>query len=92
MCSEETLLSQIRNCVDGNMSSIHQMVNQNLYNQLNLDPRWLDAIDEFSIQQDGSGALEDGYIYNYDNDNKYGRRTIVEVDKQGSIKRVVTFK
>ena len=90
--SAGTLLSQIRNCVDGNISSIHQMVNQNLYNQLNLDPRWLDAIDEFSMLQDESGALEDGYIYNYDNYNEHGRKTIVEVDKQGSIKRVVTFK
>lgn len=82
----KSLLDQLRFCVDDNLKMIHGMVQQHLYQALGLDPRWLDEVDEYSI------GTENGYAYCYDTDNKYGRKSIVEVDFQGQITRKVTFK
>ena len=91
MHASKSLIDQLRGCVDDNLSAIHGMVQQNLYQQLNLDPRWLDEVDEFEMPGELGEPLC-GYIYNYDDDNKYGRKTLVEVNKQGQITRKVTFK
>lgn len=89
--SSKSLLDQLRGCVDQNLNAIHGMVQQNLYNQLGLDPRWLDEVDEFEMLGE-LGELISGYLYNYDDENKYGRKSIVEVNKQGQITRNITFK
>lgn len=89
--SSKSLLDQLRGCVDQNLNAIHGMVQQNLYSQLGLDPRWLDEVDEFEMLSE-LGELLSGYLYNYDDDNKYGRKSIIEVNKQGEITRQITFK
>ena len=85
------MLDQLRSCVDDNLKAIHGMVQQQLYNQLGLDPRWLDEVDEYAIAND-LGGVDNGYVYCYDLDNKYGRKSLVEVSKEGNITRKVTFK
>lgn len=82
----KSLLDQLRGCVDNNLQVIHGMVQQNLYQQLGLDPRWLDQVDRFFI------GNESGYAYHYDGDNMHGCKTMIEVDKNGQITRKVTFK
>lgn len=82
----KSLLDQIRSCVDDNLKAIHGMVQQNLYHALGLDPRWLDQVDEYAI------GNESGYTYCYDLDNRYGNKSLVEVNKQGQVTRKVTFK
>ena len=87
----KSLLDQLRSCVDDNLRAIHGMVQQYLYQQLGLDPRWLDEVDVFTMP-DGNGNYDMGYIYNYDDCNKFGNKTMVEVDRQGQITRKITFK
>ena len=87
----KSLLDQLRSCVDDNLRAIHGMVQQYLYQQLGLDPRWLDEVDVFTMP-DGNGNYDMGYIYNYDDCNKLGNKTMVEVDRQGQITRKITFK
>lgn len=82
----KSLIEQLRGCVDNNLQAIHGIVQQHLYQQLGLDPRWLCQVDEFTI------AGESGYAYRYDDDNKYGRKAMIEVDRQGRVTRKVTFK
>ena len=89
--SSKSLIDQLRGCVDQNLNVIHGMVQQNLYSQLGLDPRWLDEVDEYEMPN-LNGDVENGYIYFYDNDNKYGRKSVVEVNRQGQVTRKVTFK
>ena len=87
----KSLIDQLRGCVDINLTAIHGMVQQNLYQQLGLEPRWLDEVDEFQMPGENGGSLS-GYLYNYDDDNKHGLKTIVEVSKEGQVTRKVTFK
>ena len=87
----KSLLDQLRSCVDDNLKAIHGMVQQQLYSQLGLDPRWLDEVDEYAIAND-LGGVDNGYVYCYDLDNKFGRKSLVEVSKEGNITRKVTFK
>ena len=89
--SSKSLIEDLRGCVDNNLQAIHDVLKQNLYQQLGLDPRWLDQVDEFEMV-DESGQELSGYLYNYDDDNNYGRKTLIEVDKQGNITRQITFK
>ena len=87
----KSLLDQLRSCVDENLRAIHGMVQQQLYSQLGLDPRWLEEVDEYAIANDLDG-VDNGYVYCYDLDNKLGRKSFIEVSKQGAITRKVTFK
>lgn len=84
--SSKSLIDQLRGCVDNNLQIIHGIVQQNLYQLLGLDPRWLDQVDAFTIGE------ESGYAYHYDADNKYGRKSLIEIDHQGQVMRIVTFK
>lgn len=84
--SSKSLLDQLRGCTDSNLQTIHGMVQQNLYHQLGLDPRWLEQVEEFAIGE------ECGYAYHYDASNKHGHKSLIEVNKQGQITRKVTFK
>ncbi len=84
--TSKSLLDQLRGCVDGNLQVIHGMVQQNLYQQLGLDPRWLDHVDMFAIGE------ETGYAYHYDSNNRFGRKSMIEVNNQGQVTRKVTFK
>ena len=84
--ASKSLIDQLRGCVDSNLQIIHGIVQQNLYQQLGLDPRWLDQVDAFTIGE------ESGYAYHYDADNKYGRKSLIEVNPQGQVMRTVTFK
>ena len=84
--ASKSLIDQLRGCVDNNLQIIHSIVQQNLYQQLGLDPRWLDQVDAFTIGE------ESGYAYHYDADNKYGRKSLIEVNLQGQVMRTVTFK
>ena len=87
-----SLLNQIRGAVDANISAIHQMVQQHVYDALGLEPRWLSYVDQFSIPN-GDGSFEEGYSYAYEDMSKtYGRKSWVEVDNQGNIKRVIKTK
>lgn len=87
----KSLFDQLRNCVDDNLKAIHGMMQQMLYQQLGLEPRWLDEVDEYTISND-EGGVDNGYVYCYDLENKYGHKSLVEVSKQGKITRKVTFK
>ncbi len=89
--SSKSLLGQLRDCVDGNLQAIHETVVENLYRQLNLDPRWLDEVDEYEMKNE-AGELVNGYLYSYDDDNRHGRKSVVEVSRQGEITRKITFK
>lgn len=84
--TSKSLIDQLRGCVDGNLQVIHGMVQQNLYQQLGLDPRWLDHVDMFAIGE------ETGYAYHYDSNNRFGRKSMIEVNNQGQVTRKVTFK
>ncbi len=89
--ASKSLLDQVRGLVDQNLSAIHGMVQQNLYNALGLEPRWLEQVDAYQVQN-VSGGIDEGYIYYYDADNKQGRKSMIEVDKQGKITHKVTYK
>lgn len=89
--ASKSLLDQLRGCVDNNLAAIHGIVQQSLYQQLGLEPRWLDEVDEYAIAND-KGGVDNGYVYCYDMDNRNGRKSLIEVDKQGQITRKVTFK
>ena len=89
--SDKALLEQLRDCVDNNLQAIHSIVMQNLYQQLGLELRWLDEVDEFEMAGLAGEGLS-GYLYNYDSANKHGRKSIIEVNKQGQITRKITFK
>lgn len=89
--ASKSLLDQLRGCVDEQLTAIHGMVQQNLYHQLGLDPRWLDEVDAFEMLNDSGERLK-GYLYNYDQTNRFGRKSIIEVSQQGEITRKITFK
>lgn len=94
-CKEQassSLLDQVRSSVDGNLAAIHQTVQQHLYEQLGLEPRWLSHVDSFSIPN-GDGTSEEGYSYAYEDMSKaFARKSWVEVDKRGKVKRVFETK
>jgi hypothetical protein len=94
-CKEQassSLLDQVRSSVDGNLAAIHQTVQQHLYEQLGLEPRWLSHVDSFSIPN-GDGTSEEGYSYAYEDMSKaFVRKSWVEVDKRGKVKRVFETK
>ena len=82
-----TLLTDIRSTVDANLSAIHQTIQQNLYDTLGLEPRYLKHVDSFTI------GNEKGYIYTYiDNAKQYGNKAIVEVDPNGKIRKIFKMK
>ena len=89
--SSKSLLEQLQGCVDNTLQTIHGMVQQNIYQQLGLEPRWLDQVDEYEMMNEFSELLA-GYLYNYDSDNKHGHKSLIEVNHQGQITRKVTFK
>lgn len=95
MCKEDmnsSLLNQIKESVDANISAIHNLVQQHLYDVLGLEPRWLSYVDKFSIPK-GDGTIEEGYSYAYEDMSKaYARKSWVEIDNQGNIKRVIKTK
>jgi hypothetical protein len=67
-------------------------VQQHLYEQLGLEPRWLSHVDSFSIPN-GDGTSEEGYSYAYEDMSKaFVRKSWVEVDKRGKVKRVFETK
>lgn len=94
-CNNEassSLLDQIRGLVDSNIDATHQTMQQHLYDQLGLEPRWLTHIDSFSIPN-GDGSYEVGYSYAYDDKSRhYGGKQWVETDTCGNVKRVITTK
>lgn len=90
--SSSSLLEQVRSSVNRNIDAIHQAVQQHLYEKLGLEPRWLSHVDSFSIPN-GDGTSEEGYSYAYEDMSKhYARKSWVEVDKQGKVKRVIKTK
>lgn len=90
--SSSSLLEQVRSNVDRNIDAIHETVQQHLYEQLGLDPRWLSHVDSFSIPN-GDGTSEEGYSYAYEDMSKpYARKSWVEVDKRGKVKRLFETK
>ena len=90
--ASSSLLDQVRSRVDSNISAIHQTLQQYLYEQLGLEPRWLSHVDKYSIPN-GDGTYEEGYSYAYEDMSKpYARKSWVEVDKQGKVKRVIKTK
>ena len=94
-CNKEassSLLDQIKGLVDSNIDATHQTMQQHLYDQLGLEPRWLTHIDSFSIPN-GDGSYEVGYSYAYDDKSRhYGCKQWVETDTCGNVKRVITTK
>lgn len=87
-----SLLDQIRGHVDSNVDAIHQTIQQHLYEQLGLEPRWLTHIDSFSIPN-GDGSYEVGYSYAYDDKSRnYGGKQWVETDISGNVKRLIKTK
>ena len=90
--ASSSLLDQVRRQVDNNIAAIHQMVQQHLYDRFGLEPRWLSHVDSFSMPN-GDGTFEEGYSYAYEEMNKaYARKSWVEVDKNGKVKRVIRTK
>lgn len=87
----KSLIEQIRAITDSNLQSIHQGVQQHLYDALGLDPRWLDQVDAFEYGS-SKGVQTSGYRYCYDTDNQHLSKSIVEVNRQGQVTRKVTFK
>lgn len=88
---EKSLIDQLRDCVDANLTAIHGMVQQHLYDQLGLDPRWLCEVSAFEMPGDLDELLS-GYLFSYDEENKHHRKSIIEVNRKGEIMRKITFK
>lgn len=86
------LLGDIRRSVNGNIESIHETIKRKLYDQFGLEPRWLHHIDAFNMQNK-YGILEEGFLYTYeDNTNICTKRTMIETDNFGVVKRVYKMK
>lgn len=82
-----SLLADIRGAVDANLSAIHQIVQNKLYNYYGLEPRWLRHVDSYTI------GNEKGYLYTYvDESKRFANKSMAEVDTDGSVRRIFKMK
>ena len=87
-----SLLSEVRGLVDANLSFIREKIQRELYDRLGLPARNLACIDSYS-RKTVSGSVEEGYMFTYlDRDKAFGNMVLVELDKNGSILKVVKTK
>ncbi len=87
-----SLLSEIRGLVDANLSFIRERIQSTLYDRLGLPPKNLASIDGFSQKTFGD-RTEEGYVFTYlDREKLFDNLTFVEVDKNGTVKKVVKTK
>ena len=87
----ETILGQLQQCDDEDLKAIYEAVLNEVKLTMELESDWLDEVYMFRdpIKEDGE---EGKYDFRYDIDNLHGRKTIVEVNKEGKITRTITFK
>lgn len=90
--SSRPLLDEIRGAVDANIEAVHNALQQILYNELGLEPRWLHHADAFTMQKP-DGTTKKGYLYTYnDTSNVCPDRTMVEIDSYGEVQRLYKMK
>ena len=78
--------------MDANLSFIREKIQRELYDRLGLPARNLACIDSYS-RKTVSGSVEEGYMFTYlDRDKAFGNMVLVELDKNGSILKVVKTK
>ncbi len=87
-----SLVGQIQNYTAQNIQDIRSIVEQFVYDQLGIPPRWLETIDEFS-RPNADGSLSKGHMFSYHNpDTIIAPDTTVETDNNGKVKRIYTTK
>lgn len=87
-----SLLDTIRGYVDQNLTAIRKYVEQYVHQALGLPPQYLDSIDAIS-RPVNSGEYSVGYYFNYRDPNAWiSPDTRVEIDSNGTIKRIYTTK
>lgn len=90
--SNSSLLDTIRGYVDQNLASIRSYVEQYVHQALGLPPQYLDSIDVISRPM-GGGNYNPGYYFNYRDPNAWiSPDTRVEIDSNGTIKRIYKTK
>jgi hypothetical protein len=62
--SNLSLLNEVRGLVDSNLRLIHDTITQNLYLELDVEPRELFFVERYETT-DAQGHPEKGYLYNY---------------------------
>lgn len=83
--NNKSLLGDITNAVNSNLSYIHQAIADHLYKELGLEPRSLSAIESYSYPT-ADGTEEKGFLYNYDKPVKgFTSRIIAKVDNNGNL-------
>ncbi len=88
----QSLVDQVRGYVDENLNAIRSIVEQRLYRQLGLNPQMLNSIDQFS-RPTINGDYVTGYSFNYhDPHRSFSADTFVEVDAEGTTKRIYSTK
>ena len=88
----QSLLEEVQELVDANLSAINAQVQQHLYDVLGLEPRWLDHVDSFELS-DSKGFSQKGYCYTYvDRSKPYAQKSMVEVTTKGTVTRVFRTK
>ena len=76
----------------GNVELFLKEVQQHIYEQMGLKPEWMSKIDSFSASK-SDGSCEEGYRLSYEDQRKlFGRKLWIEVDKSGTVTRVITTK
>ena len=87
-----SLLDTIRGYVDQNLATIRSYVEQYVHQALGLPPQYLDSIDAISRPL-SDGNYSPGYYFNYHDPNAWiSPDTRVEIDSNGTIKRIYTTK
>ena len=87
-----SLLEQLRDGVNANISAMHDITAEYLYKHLGLEPRHIQSIEQYSCPK-ADGEYEVGYIFNYHNpETCIAADTHVTVDGDGKAKRLYTSK
>ena len=92
MTESRSLLEQLRAGVDANISAMHEITAEHLYNHFGLEPRHMYSIEQYS-RPNADGGYEVGYMFNYHNSESYIASDVhVAVDGDGKVKRLYTNK
>jgi len=90
--ADSSILSNVRGLVDANLNYVRGVIERELYDRLNLPPRALASIDSYS-QKTNQGIIEEGYVFTYrDKEKVFDNLVIVEVSKEGNVRKVVKTK
>lgn len=87
-----SLLDEIRGCVNNELRAIHQIIVEQLYNRLGVEPRELSLVERYSTT-DVNGNIEKGYLYHYKKQqNNFTTEIRAKVDEHGKLKSAVYTK